>query len=170
MSYHLTARSHQQAIELDTSLFITISKNMMTWWHHWKQLTRSSRHQTIGLCTYCLCHADVEAETKWRLFCRKHFHIDFLYENCCMSIKLNWNLFPNNLLTVTQLWFRKDGTKQVTSRYLNQPHPRTLIYVFVTRPQWVNGYYLLILLLCSWIMQPLNNNNLILCQYDLFRW
>ena len=61
-----------------------------------------------------------------------HFH------HFAFWFKFHWSLFLGFLLTIGQHWLRLWlGAKQVTSHYLNQCWPNSLMYICVTRGRWV---------------------------------
>ena len=88
---------------------------------------------------YQLCH--VKAETKWTLFRRWHFQINFL-EWKCMNIhyKIPLKFVPhgpiNNIPALVQIMaWRRPGDKPLSGPMM----VRLPTHICVTRPQWLKG-------------------------------
>ena len=75
--------------------------------------------------TYTCRYQHTEFNTTWLTFCKRHFQMHSVYENCCITSKYLWNA---ELCSHT--WRR-------TSHYLNWWQTSLLVGMCVIRPWWI---------------------------------
>ena len=64
------------------------------------------QYVTSVLHLYAIVHWNIEAETKWPPFSKRHFQMIFLMKMYEFRFKFHWSLFPGAKLTMFQHWFR----------------------------------------------------------------
>ena len=96
----------------------------------------------------------------WR-FHRQHFSMHFLNKNIRIFIQFSLTFVPKVQLTKSQCWFRQWlGTKQVTSHYLNQCWPSSLMHICGTRGRWVKTSFECVQNLWTGIVTILNGGEM----------
>ena len=96
---------------------------------------------TLPTDNFWSCHL-IEARTKWPPFSR-HFQMHLLNENVWIVIKISLKFVPqdplNNIPVLVQIMaWRRPGDN--LSLYLKQWWPILMMYICITRPQWVNPF------------------------------
>ena len=93
--------------------------------------------EAINLVTFY--QLNIEAETKWMPFRRRHVQVHFLNENVWIPIEISLKFVPKGSINNNPALFQIMAWRRPGDKPLSEPMMvSSLMHICVTGPQWVN--------------------------------